>query len=964
MKPKSAFRLVRTGSRLFAIAIVSLLAAQTTRATDLYWDTNDTLANAGATSGIWGTSAFWYTDSTGGGSGGGISATTANDNLFFSAGINTLLSNITLTGTLLANKITFDDPLATATNITLSGATSLTLGGGSGTDAGIYVSSSASGGTVNRLQISQALTLASDVTFQNASSSIALWLSGGVGTAAKNVTLQNNSHLWAGIRVDGGLNNAGTVTNSGTGSGDVEITSVIGPNVLGVIQDSLTSVMTINATNTYTSQTTLKAGVLRIVGGTLGPTGTGALGSGGTVMFDGGILQVGGSGAISDPSIRFNVTAGKDYKIDLPTQGNGTARDMTLGTALAVNGGTGNTNGLHKYGVSKLTLSAAEVYKGITTIGGIDSAGNQTFKGGTLQIGTGASGTGSLDAASSLTFAGTGTFIVNEANNLSQNLSTLTFSAGDGTVLTTNNGGNSFLTFASLGLRGTGGTGNLTSSGGTYGTDNKIILTTTTNAPLNNSGSDNPGLFFGGTGYARYDTTAGYFRAVTYGTDTNALAAIASAETLGIDNATKDVSISGAITAQTSASVNTLNIPGASNFGLYPGATLSLDGILKSGANASFISGGAGLRPIASGDELVIRTNVSGDVLTVATPILANGTNALTKSGAGTLRMLGANTYTGNTAINDGTLVLSSPVARTYSGVISGGGNLVVTGPSALTLNGSVSNTFSGSLVVTGGTLVADFSNMAVPQQLLPQCIETNAVPSNGWALGGGSANNGTQGEGSITIVGKPGAYTTIQKFGIKSQSGTPGSTFTITGTGRILVNPNGGTETQIDIGNAYPTANSALLIGYTANPGTGNVVFTSYRGTANTIGNGNSSLGRVYFTTDGGTTVYHTQHTGGSNNGWANRDVPMEPSLGGTAYGTVTIAGASGYAKLTGAQITAAGGTFTMNTGAGFTGSGRASFYKIESPLAGQSLVMNGNNCCYYSGSPGWLLFKDISEM
>ena len=115
-----------THSLAGAVLLVLLtLFAVVANAADLYWDTNGTTLNAGTTAGIWGTDNFWNSDSTGGGAGSFTTATTADDNLFFSAGTNTgatgIPSNISLAAVgLLANKITFDDPLAAATNLTLS----------------------------------------------------------------------------------------------------------------------------------------------------------------------------------------------------------------------------------------------------------------------------------------------------------------------------------------------------------------------------------------------------------------------------------------------------------------------------------------------------------------------------------------------------------------------------------------------------------------------------------------------------------------------------------------------------------------------------------------------------------------------------------------------------------------------------------------------------------------------------
>ena len=71
---------------------------------------------------------------------------------------------------------------------------------------------------------------------------------------------------------------------------------------------------------------------------------------------------------------------------------------------------------------------------------------------------------------------------------------------------------------------------------------------------------------------------------------------------------------------------------------LAGGATLTTNGILKSGGSAATITGGTGIQA-GSGAELVVRTDQSTDSLTINTPILANGTNAFTKTGAGSVTL-------------------------------------------------------------------------------------------------------------------------------------------------------------------------------------------------------------------------------------------------------------------------------------------------------------------------------------
>ena len=108
-----------------------------------------------------------------------------------------------------------------------------------------------------------------------------------------------------------------------------------------------------------------------------------------------------------------------------------------------------------------------------------------------------------------------------------------------------------------------------------------------------------------------------------------------------------------------------------------------------------------------------------------------SGAGTLTKLGAGTLYLTGANTYSGTSSITAGTLSLGDGGATgsiasttisnngslefnrsndlTYSGVISGTGSLSKRGTGALTLSGA--NTFDGATTISEGTLVASHNS-------------------------------------------------------------------------------------------------------------------------------------------------------------------------------------------------------------------------------------------------------------
>ncbi|TCK30362.1 autotransporter-associated beta strand protein [Ancylobacter aquaticus] len=180
------------------------------------------------------------------------------------------------------------------------------------------------------------------------------------------------------------------------------------------------------------------------------------------------------------------------------------------------------------------------------------------------------------------------------------------------------------------------------------------------------------------------------------------------------------------------------------------GGTLSVTGTLtlsdntvgggtggSSRAGAGGISGAAGANGGAAGAGLFLagngtlglssaagETQTISDAITDQTGLGGTGANAgswgLVKTGAGTLTLTGANSYTGGTTVSGGVLrgnstslkggivnnasvVFDQPAAGTYAGIMSGTGAMTVTG-GKLTLTGA--NTYTGLTSVTGnGTL-------------------------------------------------------------------------------------------------------------------------------------------------------------------------------------------------------------------------------------------------------------------
>ncbi|MCX6954116.1 MAG: hypothetical protein NTV51_18355, partial [Verrucomicrobia bacterium] len=181
-----------------------------------------------------------------------------------------------------------------------------------------------------------------------------------------------------------------------------------------------------------------------------------------------------------------------------------------------------------------------------------------------------------------------------------------------------------------------GSTVNFFVTGGLNGVENQIVLSGLA------AGFIDQGTFFGGSDYAWNESSgSGNVRGPDYGTD----AGTATSGTAATLASTNHVEITGPITAQTDATFTTLKINGANDLTVADGQTLTTRGVLKAGGGSATISGGT-LQP--GGTELVVRTDLAGDSLTIGSAIADGGGTSLVKSGAGTLTLLGTNSFSGH----------------------------------------------------------------------------------------------------------------------------------------------------------------------------------------------------------------------------------------------------------------------------------------------------------------------------
>ncbi|HET9370846.1 MAG TPA: autotransporter-associated beta strand repeat-containing protein [Vicinamibacterales bacterium] len=118
---------------------------------------------------------------------------------------------------------------------------------------------------------------------------------------------------------------------------------------------------------------------------------------------------------------------------------------------------------------------------------------------------------------------------------------------------------------------------------------------------------------------------------------------------------------------------------------------------------------------------------VGGSGATFIGAAIDTGAGALVKEGSGTLQLAGDNSYSGGTfvrggvligdatslagaIVNDAVVMFDQTTTGTYAGVMSGGGTFVKDGAGTLRLTGA--NTYRGGTAIFGGTLIGDTGSL------------------------------------------------------------------------------------------------------------------------------------------------------------------------------------------------------------------------------------------------------------
>ena len=536
---------------------------------------------------------------------------------------------------------------ARAVTLNVSGTTTVTSGG-------INIGVGGQSTNLGHLDLTTRTLLMTDTSFG---------LDGGtnVEVSVRSLTGSNGSTIgnsFSGTAVSATLKILGENTSDATYSGAIRDGGTV---VTSVIKQGTGTQIFGGASNNYSGGTTISAGTLKIgVGGSLGTVGTGTITNNANLVFDRTNVNtvanfITGSGTVQQINTGSLVlTASNNYS------------GGTVISAGTVNIGDGGANGAAGTGGitndSVLQVNRSDIYTLGNTISGTGrfrqiGAGttiltaNNTYTGattvssGTLQMGNG--GATGLISTGSLTIGSGAGFIVNRNNSV--------------TLSSIINGSGSFEQ---------AGTGNTILGASSSSYDGNILVSSGT---LNVGG----GVSGGGLGN---------------GTITNN-ATLVFQRTAG-SNAGNILSGTGTLIFRGSSKYSLYNDSSA-----YAGnVTIESVARLQLGASPDSYASGALGGAITNNGELTIYRN---NAFTFSNTV--SGTGDLIKDGTGTTTLTAVSTYTGNTTVTAGTLVLDTGAGLTFK-IGNNGVNNAIGGAGTLSLDGVFTFDLSGANTTAGNS--------------------------------------------------------------------------------------------------------------------------------------------------------------------------------------------------------------------------------------------------------------------
>ena len=554
----------------------------------------------------------------------------------------------------------------------------------------------------------------------------------------------------SGFLMRSGMTSVTVNVAKGTAATDLIISGPITNSTTANLTKVGAGTLTLSGANNYTGVTTINAGVLSVAtignGGATGNLGA-ATNAAANLVLGGGTLQYTGTSASTDRA--FTLSAGTTSTID-------TVSSLTISGAAAA-----TTGSLTKIGAGTLTLSGANNYTGVTTInagvlsvatignGGAtgnlgaatNAAGNLVLGGGTLQY-TGASA--STDRAFTLT--------ANTASNLEITANTLTMS------------GSAAATTGSLTKLGVG---TLTLSGVNAYTGGTIVNSGTLNLPAATAEAHITGALTINSG-ATVNADSSWSLGFQNGQFVSSIAING-----GTLNFTGQAGQGGTVASTITMTGGTIS---GNPFDWYNSLTSTPSIIINASSTAAVISSGFLMRSGMTSVTVNVAKGTAATDLIISGPITNTTKANLTKIGAGTLTLSGANTYKGVTTINAGVLSVATigdggaignlgAATNAAANLVLGGGTLQYTGTSASTnraftmsagtasaiavTTNTTTLTVSGAIPATTGTLtVFGPGTLTLSGSTTPPRLQTS--PSSTTAV------NGTTATFTAAAIGTP----------------------------------------------------------------------------------------------------------------------------------------------------------------------------------------------------------------
>lgn len=607
-----------------------------------------------------------------------------------------------------------------------------------------------------------------------------------------------------------------------------------------------------------------------LTGGELGIAADGNIGGAATpITFNGGGLQIVGT-ALADfgsHPVTFNPSVNIGLDINEATH------TFTVPASLPLTTG----HSLTKVGPGKLVLSAAT-----NTVTALN------MHGGTLEIGTGNLILSNLGAT---TFSGTGDSVINATGG-----GTITLSTAGGTNYGDNAVSPGVTATINAKITSVAGSGSgfefcCTAGGGTF--------------VLNNTAND----FEGDILFSRDGTIA----APVFGNQDSITSSLGQGERIRFNNTTNT---NGPVLKYLGTGEQTNRIIALTSTLANNTSILDQSGTGELEFTTNLEVTGAAARTLILQGSTAGEGKISGIIPDSST--VTNRT-AVLKRGTGTWTLSGANTYTGATTIQEGTLKLGANNAVSTTGALTlgaGGASGANSTAGNFDLNGfdqtitsltslSSDNADVNTVTITTGKTLAITGNVVLGQQLV-------GVMNNNVFTGGGTLNL----TGTTLSVG-------LQTSATANQTPASVTTLNLTGLGQFTTN-----ITNFDVGNAQElggqvslsnTANdiaaTTLTVGHSqGNNGGTTSILTLGTGTnlikADTIQAGLSKIGgTIRFASQAPLSPGSVTITNKAGNG------PANITLGSTT-GTGTAANFTGLLDLRGHEATVTAGALSLGTG------------------------------------------------